>query len=472
MEREGGGVVAEVVHLDVIALADHAPAVTARSRGQQDVENAIVADAADRVRPGVDDLVRGLAVESAMRAVVVGGAPAVAEFLEVGGGEAQLDAAAFDAEPVAELLAGAQGLAFGDVVADVAGDVFEQVVAEGLSVALDVAFAFRGERGAQVMLDVEGVADAADVVGDVIRAVVGFEGFGDAPVEQAAPQQGGDGGGGAGFADLNLEATAVHVEQKDEGVAAVGEFEVGGGGVGLPLLIQGDDGGAGVADGALIGGFPAIRVAELAEQAVVDGFPVGDPAGDGFEAGQADGAAVVAGTEQFVRKGGAGVGLIDDQRTQGDGQHRLLVDEVVAPAVAVLPGETGEAAFAQLARPAVELVGGDAGDDGNGLAVDLAAIPGGGEGFLVELAAGVLASGGGVCLHEAAKFLQDVDLGVHSRQRFAAQVRRQRVARGFDGRVGQCGQRRFVDYTDGAFGENLPRFGFEQGGLGGDRKAG
>jgi hypothetical protein len=170
---EGGfdGEVFKFVDGDAGGFLDGAPAVFAGNAGQEQVELAGVGDAPDRFAPGGFDFEGALAVEAAVRAVVVVVAPAVDDGLQFGGGQRQFDFGVFGVELVGELLAFADGLAFGDVVADVAGEQFEDVVVEGADGAFDVAFALGLEGGAALVVDVEGFQDAGDVGGLMFKKV-------------------------------------------------------------------------------------------------------------------------------------------------------------------------------------------------------------------------------------------------------------------------------------------------------------
>lgn len=117
------------------------------------------------------------------------------------------------------MLAGAELLALGDAVADVAGHHFHQIAGEGADDALDVRLLPRGKRGAELVIDGERLTDPFDVVGGVVLAVVGLEDFADPPGEQGAAQQGGNGGGLAGLANLDHDPARVHINEEKQAVA-------------------------------------------------------------------------------------------------------------------------------------------------------------------------------------------------------------------------------------------------------------
>ena len=115
------GHVLEVIDAHAVGFGDRAPAVIAGGFEQQQVEDARIGQGAQRGRPGGDALLWGPAFQSAMGTVVVARDPTVAKILQRGGGQTrQFDGPILDEQAVRELLAGAEGFAVGDVVADVA----------------------------------------------------------------------------------------------------------------------------------------------------------------------------------------------------------------------------------------------------------------------------------------------------------------------------------------------------------------
>ena len=79
------------------------------------------------------------------------------------------------------------------------------------------------------------------VMADVLLTVVGGGDFRYTPVEQRAAQQMGDGGGFAGFGDVQPDAARVDIDHAEDAMTTIGEQDIGGGGVEFPDLVESDD---------------------------------------------------------------------------------------------------------------------------------------------------------------------------------------------------------------------------------------
>ncbi len=166
--------------------------------GEQRVERALVADAAQRraVRGGAR---RGrVATKAGVRAVGVQiGAPAVAEALELGGREGQFSrlAAALH-QPLREGGAVADRLRVRHRVAGEVRQQLDQAVGEGAQRALDEGLGLGGEGRRQLARHPEVRKNPRHLSRHVVRAVVGADRLRHAPGEDGAPEQKRDAGTG------------------------------------------------------------------------------------------------------------------------------------------------------------------------------------------------------------------------------------------------------------------------------------
>ena len=162
-------------------------------------------------------------------------------------------------------------------------------MAEGAEKPLDERLLPGAKRRADLVLDAQGLKDAADMLGDVVLAVVGLGDFRHAPAYQGALREVRNRRGSAGFADVELNAAGIEVDDADDAVPAVLKEDIGGRGVEFPDLIGANDALAHVAPADHVLIFPEVWVAEECVQLGVFLLPTLDPAPHGADAGHGNG---------------------------------------------------------------------------------------------------------------------------------------------------------------------------------------